>query len=67
MKYANVWETLCRITTDVFKCLCRYPGGLEVCDGGRVAGVVGRLLSREDVVELEVAGAGSQHQETLAG
>lgn len=38
-----------------------------MCDGGRVAGVVGRLLSREDVVELEVAGAGSQHQETLAG
>lgn len=38
-----------------------------MCDGGRVAGVVGRLVSREDVVELEVAGAGSQHQETLAG
>lgn len=47
--------------------MCKHPGGFEVCDGRCVAGVVGLLLPREDVVELEVTGAGSQHQETLAG
>lgn len=36
-------------------------------DGRRVAGVVGHLLSGEDVVELEVTRARSQHQEALAG
>lgn len=32
-----------------------------------MAGVVDHLLSGEDVVELEVTGAGSQDEETLAG
>lgn len=32
-----------------------------------MAGVVGLLGSREDVVKLDVTGARSQHQETLAG
>ena len=38
-----------------------------MCDGGGVAGVVGLLLPGEHVVELEVSGAGSQHQEALPG
>lgn len=32
-----------------------------------MAGVIDHLLSREDVVELEVTGAGSQDEEALAG
>jgi len=38
-----------------------------VCDGGCVTGVVSLLLSREHIVEFEMTGAGSQHQETLTG
>lgn len=43
-----------------------YPGGLQVCDGWVVTVVAGLLLSTEHVVELQLPGAGAQHQEALS-
>ena len=42
-----------------------HLAGLQVCDGGVVAGVAGLLLAGEDVVELQVTRARAQHQEAL--
>lgn len=43
-----------------------YPGGLQVCDGRVVTVIAGLLLSTEHVVELQLPGAGTQHQEALS-
>lgn len=42
-----------------------YPGGLQVCDGRVVTVIAGLLLPAEHVVELQLPGAGAQHQEAL--